>query len=377
VTSPTLACLPLNITSLNVSYCMYVNEEGLRLLTRLRGLVKLNVTGCHKVQSFLPLAALVQLEELGAAFCMNIKTLEGLSNLKSLRKFTAPHSGLGDGAGYQVFPALPHLTHVNLDDCNFVELGLSALPSLRNLHLRTGSKLSLLMGIPNVHGLHTLDLADNHSIDDKSLLTFGSLLQLKELSLKNCWLITDAGLRSLPVTLERLVLQGCHLVENAVKDGLARLTTMRSLDLHDCAMIADEGLHNLSDMSRLCDLNLSQCVQVTDAGLFGLSNMQKLRMLRLDSCRKVTDVGLRAVASLKKIESLDFTRCRGLKTLWPLATLPELRYINLSGCVAVTDGSLLNLAPCRKLETIYTNHCKLVSKEGVAALRRAIVASPP
>jgi hypothetical protein len=40
--------------------------------------------------------------------------------------------------------------------------------------------------------------------------------------------------------------------------------------------------------------------------------------------------------------------------------------------VAVTDDSLLNLTPCRELQTIYTNHCKLVTKKGVAALRHAI-----
>lgn len=372
LTSQVLSALPPNITNLNVSYCMNLGDSGLALLGNLCNLTKLDVSGCGRIQSLRPLAALVQLQDLRAAFCVNVKTLDGLSALSSLRVFHAQHSSLETEAGPQVLSGLQHLEDVNLANCGLAELGFCDLPALRSVRLRSCLELRNLLHIGHALLLQTLDLSNNQSIDDGSLAELAGLKHLSELNLHGCWRVTDAGLRVLPATLERLILHGCFRVQNLEGGALDHLTALQRLDLQDCVMMTDEGLHNMTHMRMLRDLNLSQCVKVTDAGLFGLTGLRDLSVLRLDSCRKITDLGLRALVPLTNIHSLDFNRCRGLKTLRPLSALVALKFINLSGCVAVTDDSLLNLTPCRELQTIYTNHCKLVTKKGVAALRHAI-----
>jgi hypothetical protein len=376
VTHQVLSALPANLTDLNLSYCMNLDDTGLALLGRLCNLTKLNVSGGKRIQSLRPLRTLTQLQELKAGFCVSMKTLEGLSALSSLRVFHAPHNSLETDDGPHILSGLKHLEEVNLSNCGLTEIGFRDLPALRSVRLRCCPNLQSLPNIGRAHSLQSLDLSGDQMINDGVLTELTTLVNLTELNLQGCWRITDLGLCTLPPTLEQLILHGCFHVGGLTGEALNHLTELQKLDVQDCVLMTDEGLHNMASMRMLRDLNLSQCVKVTDAGLFGLTSLRELSILRLDGCRKITDVGLRALAPLTKIHCLDFNRCRGLKTLRPLSALVALKFINLSGCVAVTDDSLLNLTPCRKLETIYTHHCKLVTKKGVAALYRAIGRQP-
>jgi hypothetical protein len=87
-------------------------------------------------------------------------------------------------------------------------------------------------------------------------------------------------------------------------------------------------------------------------------------------------VGLHALSSLSGLQQLDLSRCKGLQTLKPLRALTELRFINLSGCVRLTDASLANLIQCARLKTVYANHCKQITKEGLALVLRSKFTPP-
>jgi hypothetical protein len=137
------------------------------------------------------------------------------------------------------------------------------------------------------------------TITDNNLEFIGGLLNLEELSLVQCPLITSAGL--------------LHMV------SLMKLEELRL----SSTKIDDEGLVYLKDLPALQRLFL-RLTSVSDAGLPILETFQNLRELEL-SGTNVTDKGLAGLAKLRSLKKLYLEWSRisyeGLKILHRL--LPE------------------------------------------------------
>lgn len=365
-----LPTLPDSLVHLGLSYCQNLTDADLLPIKRLVNLTHLDLSGCKLLKSMKNLAPLVRLTELRASFCDALCNTKGLSDLKLLRVFHGAHSPLCE-SGELSLSGLVALEELELSSTTLITLDFpQPMPNLHTLRVHYCPLLRQLKNIANAPQLHTVNLSQNPYLEDSALAGFSKLLTLGDLCLRGCARLTVVGMRMLPTTIHRLILEGCNQLDNQTMVVLSNFSKLQRLDLQSCALISDEGLHELSAVRTLQYLSLSHCNRITDVGMFALSKLVHLRVIRFDSCRKITDLGLRALEPLTEIESLDFNRCKGLLHLKPLSELATLQFLNLSGCVSLTDDSILNLKPCKKLTTIYTNHCKRVSKECVEKVLR-------
>jgi len=366
LTDQVLECLPRGLRTLNLAMNRELTDAGLHNVTRSPVLHTLNLSGCSKLTTLAPLAALIHLVDLRLVFCFGLQNIDALRSMTNLRIMHAPHSDLACEALRGGLVGLRSLDELDLSHTRTTHMGFDApMPNLRKLEMRFCYMLHDLQGIEHAAALRTLDLGGCSAFDDASLRSLTNLAHLRNLHLNGCSHLTDTGLAVIGQmrTLRRLGLFGCRLITNEGLSELAGLDALHTLDLQNCQSVSDEGLHSLSGLRRMRCLNLGGCT-LTDAGLFALVGMPELHSLNLDGCRKITDVGLRALSNLSNLRQIVLSRCR-VETLQALSKMSQLMSINLSGCGRITDTSLLNLTNCTQLKALNVSHCKKVSKFGV------------
>jgi hypothetical protein len=362
--------LPNRLRNLNVAFCRDLTDAALHDIARSRFMEVLNMSGCSKITTLDPLQNLEFMKDLRLVFCFALQNVDALKHMPRLRIVHAPHGDLSCEALRRGLVGLDALDELDLSHSRTTHVGFNTpLPRLRKLEMRSCPLLHDLGAISQVKALHSLDLSGSAQVGDHNLQSLAHLFCLQELFLNGCVNMTNHGLEVVGQirTLRRLALFGCSAVSDV--SYLADLTHLEHLDLQGCTRVGDDSLHSLARLQNMRSLNLSRC-NLTDAGLFAVSGMSELHSLNLDACKKITDVGLHALSGLVQLQQLDVSRCRGLHTLKPLRALTALQFINLSGCVRVSDASLSNLIQCKELKTVYANHCKKVTKEGLALILR-------
>ena len=232
----------INITSLNIAYCMEITDIGFYYLSMLTNLTILDIRDCvvsNKVLEYL--STLTNLVSLDLKWCSIIKddgTIH-LSNLINLTYLDLANSRLSN---LNFLIPLVNITYLdlsrslcwagenNLNLDNNVFLPISNLTKITSLDLSTSFSLHFhdplaINFLSNLTNLTSLSLSGLTKITN--LTPLESLVKLKYLNLDNCVGIRDEQMiiMSYLTKLERLQIDGCNLTKETYD-------YLRSLDLN-------------------------------------------------------------------------------------------------------------------------------------------------
>ena len=281
-----------------------VDDAALAEVARITTLEELDLDGCSSVtaaglRSLAPLRERLRVLRLGGdpRTFAHLDTA-GFLAIGALTRLEVLELGLTpmpvEAPGWQALAGLSRLRELRMDIVGFGDEEARSLARLRRLEHLSG---------------------EAHSLTDRGLALLGSLLELRELTLR------DLGMdeRARP----RLTPRGFA--------ALAGLPHLSSLSLECCELqVSDEMVLALAKRPSLRHLSIETanrvCTPLSDASLRALAK-RPLRTLALHG-RGITDQGLTAVATIDTLERLSLTSPNltraGLQTLTPLRGLREL-----------------------------------------------------
>ncbi|GLI64150.1 hypothetical protein VaNZ11_007335 [Volvox africanus] len=227
-----------------------------------------------------PLRALEVLALEGAYRLSDAGLEEALSATPSLTWLAVPQSSRLSGSLLDKLPSLvPGLTHLNLADCRGIDAD------------------SLVTVLPRMSALRTLKLDFIPEVDDAVLAAMGSLSELRELSIRCCQTITDAGLTALAATrgpvLEMLRLDECggNVTDRGVEALASQCRALRVFSARRCTRLGDKALAELLRAGTVQHLSLSGVTGVGPAVAGALASccQHTLEHLDVSFCRKLPD----------------------------------------------------------------------------------------
>ena len=233
---------------------------------------------------------------------------------------------------WQSFSQLGHQEHPWAPPWLIGFLGIDFIGTVRGVQCAGSDRA--IASLHHLTGLEELHLFE--STTDDSLQKLAGLANLRELSVEDGSLVTNAGLVS-----------------------LARLPKLEVIRFEGFK-VTDDGLASLTRISGLRSLNLSGH-PVTDDGLRSVSRLIKLEWLALANTA-ITDAGLRCVDKLKSLKHLDLTNTdiKGAG-LSHLRGLDALETLILDGTL-IGDDQIQLLSGLRSLRDLQLNYCELSDK---------------
>lgn len=324
--------------------------------------------------------------------CAAFETLCGLTVLQELR--------LG-GCRELQGDTLMHITRLSalscleVNNCPLVSQGvlpgiLAALPSLARLNLRHIKGAALLEQLARVSALTgmsklSLDLRVGNAGADVHAAFLSSVLSLTTLDELLLWhscaepmALAAAAAVSRLARLHRLSIKSCA-VSPSLLQGIARISSLQTLELADCSALGDAALAPLCALTALENLDLNHAPLVGDAGLAHLAGCTRLLSFRIiDSA--ITDKSLSVITRFRSLRNLSLEGATNL-TNASLNVLPRLfllKILDLAGCRCLTDDGLINLAVMGELRQLNLERCTSITNQGVHKFRaRILLAGPP
>jgi len=187
----------------------------------------------------------------------------------------------------------------------------------------------------------------NPHVNDQDLARLAELQNLAVLHLDGTR-ITDAGLFHLRniTSLRDLSLRYCEHLSDA---GIGHLKDLRNLDrlwLY-ATPISNDGLTHIKELKNLTSLDVGY-TRVTEEGLDHLLELKNLIFLHIGG-DKITDNGLARLRELRMLKYLDINGNPITDTgLSYLRELPDLEWLNLAE-TPITDAGLIHLKDIKKL----------------------------
>ncbi|KAL8128303.1 hypothetical protein AgCh_015042 [Apium graveolens] len=323
-------------------------------ITRLKGLVDLNLYKCKKLRKLpedfgnmegleifdaresaielLPdsFGGLVNLVELDLAYCKKLSNLpNSICKLKLLKRLYLSHCSnleqlpeqLGKmqcletlAAAYTAIEQVPDsigllgsLKWLDFRDCKklkFVPISIWNLTSVEDLSLHPGEtgKISLPASVKDMNKLWSLDLSCNVRLFLPMILCFSSLKSLT---------LTDEGpilSSAKPFSLSKLfnlydlTLKNCTSLGSSLPELPLNL---EMLDIYNHTSL--EQLPDLSSLGKLRHLYITGCINLQSISLLP-SHLERLIIEECTSLRDVPDLSM-----LKELEELSFRGCNNLK----------------------------------------------------------------
>ncbi|KAG7375837.1 hypothetical protein PHYPSEUDO_015136 [Phytophthora pseudosyringae] len=395
------------LTSLDVSRCHALTDEGLNIIRRhLSLLQELHLNECHHFSSAVLSKVWKDCKRLHSvsvrgcpgvtdAFlqCLaNTKRSSAACTLRSLdvrqcKNLTS--SGISYLANASVKDMAVH--HLALDDClsvdNMAFFGFGTSPSLRSLTSLSLSGLGIdeaaISWIVEGCGasLQRLDVARSKVLSDFALLLMAPLVSspaFVKLDMQECPLITDTGIRNL-FSLEEDKYRDATLDGN--DDDDAPRTRLRSLNLKNCLNVGDDAMVlvgkyggnlaklNLKGLRKVSDKGVMEiakgCPSVTNISLSGRNITAQTFKLLGKMCRNLRALDISERQDLETpacFISLVSTAARGLHPPHPL------RKIDLSATNVCDTGVSVLAAACRQLECINLSKCAQITDFATEAL---------
>jgi Leucine-rich repeat (LRR) protein len=351
----------------------FAEHDGL-----LSQLGKLDLRGCEKLKAVSKLATCSSLRELNLSGSA-VEDLRGLEYLELLETLDVTGTKPRDWSVLRECPSLTALaagcdaaysSRVEIDQITAAAahclskyhehssphgVDLSSLqrcPVLRELYLEGSSLRSRCSSIHFIEEIPTLEVLHLRNSHVHDLSPLAESFSLRELSVIDASLLTDAGLVELKDirALEALNLSGCSQVSSVA--GLRHSTTLRKLVLMNTG-ITDAGIAGLECIIGLTELSLYGCKYITSVAT--LRRCPSLRELDI-SDTKVTADGVKGLEEIGTLERLVAWFCTALSDVTTLAGCRSLRVLHLGGS-NVTGPSVAVLAGVKSLETLSLSHC--------------------
>ncbi|XP_073921010.1 F-box and leucine-rich repeat protein 13 [Castor canadensis] len=246
-----------NINHIYMVDCKAITDVSLRSLSPLRHLTVLNLANC------------VRIGDIGLR-----QFLEGPSSIRIRELNLSNCALLGDASIVKLSERCPNLNYLSLRNCE---------------HL-TDQGLEYIV---NIFSLISVDISGT-VISNEGLLFLSRHKKLKELSISECYRITDYGIQTFcknSPTLEHLDVSHCPQLSDEIMKTVAIYNThLTSLSIAGCPKITDLGIEMLSAKCQyLHILDISGCILLTDQILEDLQiGCKQLRILKMQYCRQVS-----------------------------------------------------------------------------------------
>ncbi|XP_047681854.1 dynein regulatory complex subunit 6 isoform X5 [Prionailurus viverrinus] len=261
-----------NLQELNVSDCPTLTDESMRYISEgCPGVLYLNLSNTiitNRTMRLLP-RHFHNLQNLSLAYCKKF-TDKGLRYLN-----------LGDGCH--------KLIYLDLSGCT--QISVQGFRNIAN----------------SCTGIMHLTINDMPTLTDnciKGLMTLSRHKKLKELSLSECYKITDVGIQAFckgSLILEHLDVSYCSQLSNEIIKALAiYCVSLTSLSIAGCPKITDSAIEMLSAKCHyLHILDISGCVLLTDQMLEDLQiGCKQLRILKMQYCRLISMEAAKRMSSI-------------------------------------------------------------------------------
>jgi F-box and leucine-rich repeat protein 14 len=164
--------------------------------------------------------------------------------------------------------------------------------------------------------------------DDLNFLPYAS--NIKDLTFKDCDLLTDRTLALLP-------------------------TSITSLKLINCKNFTDEGLTNLSFLPKLKKLTITECPEIQGKTLSSLP--LSVAYLSINRCNNFLDEGIASLSFLTKLKTISFVDCVQLTGSTLDLLPPYVQSLTIKKCPWITDMSVRNLFLLSKLTSLNLSYC--------------------
>ncbi|XP_061438068.1 F-box and leucine-rich repeat protein 13 isoform X2 [Rhineura floridana] len=258
-----------------VADCQKITDASLKMIAPLNDIVVLNLSDCMRISD------------------AGIKSfVDGASGSKIRELILANCSYVTDSALIKIAQRCPNLIYLNLRYCQAVtDAGIETLILMSSL------------AYINISGIN---------VTDQALDTLGKQWRLKEITISECKLISDSGIKKFCVDLRRLdyidFSYSQQLSNHSLKHlafGCHRLT---SISMAGCPKITDVGIQFVAACcSYLHYLDISGCIYITDKALKCLwKGCLQLRILKMLYCTNITkQAALKFASRLQKYEYND------------------------------------------------------------------------
>lgn len=262
------------LTHVYLGDCQRLTDNCLKYLGTCKHLTVLNMAECFRItdvgiRNLAEGACTTKLRELNLANCVR----------------------LGDVSIVSIYKKFQNLNYLNLSFCENIN----------------ESVLELLGQAPN---LISLDIS-GCNCGDQSLSSIGNASRLKDLTVSECYGITDLGLQKFAKQcegIERLDLSHCMQITDAAIKNLAFCCRLLScVKLSGCKHLTDLSLQYLSGVCHyIVSLDISGCVLITEKGIRYLrKGCHWLRILNILYCKGISKSA--AQKMMKTVEIVHYS----------------------------------------------------------------------
>eukprot|EP00079_Xenopus_tropicalis_P023226 XP_012815465.1 PREDICTED: F-box/LRR-repeat protein 13 isoform X2 [Xenopus tropicalis] len=313
-----------NILSISLLGSPHLSDVAFKVLAQGRKLAKIRIEGNNRITDSSIKAICkfcANLNHIYVADCQKITdvSLKAISVLKNITILNvADCIRISDPGVRQVLegPSGTKIRELNLTNCIRVsDLSLLRIAqkchnltylSLRYCENLTDSGFELL---GNMASLISIDLSGTN-ITDQGLSALGAHSTIKELSVSECFGISDIGIQKFcqqSRDLEQLDLSHCSQVtNNTVKTVAFCCKLLTSVNIAGCPKVTDLSIQYLSGVcSYLHVLDISGCVNLSDRTLKCLrKGCKQLHILKILYCKSITKAA--AVKMESKLQLLQY-----------------------------------------------------------------------
>ena len=307
-------------------------------------LITLNLSKCFMFDITFT-SKLSKLKELYINGCYNCKYIGGLSNLPVLSRLDI-----------QNCPCLQYFD--NNDVCKTVKIlylcdcgkfnkfsSLVLFEQLEVLFIQGNNYITNIEYILELVYLHTLqicyccyfkNISNIHLLQDLNILNLGNNMSLRVISPLSLSKITSLSIRGLLI---------------GSMGPIGDIIQLKELDISDCFMLS-----SLSSLSSLINLQKLVMVQLTMiSSLDFIFNLSKLEHLDISRCSNLTSLNGISVFTKLKYINMSHTQISNIQIL---NTLPQLEYIYMNTCRNITNlWQFTTLSNLDKLQLISLKYC--------------------
>ncbi|XP_050638696.1 dynein regulatory complex subunit 6 isoform X3 [Macaca thibetana thibetana] len=262
-----------NLSHIYMADCKGITDSSLRSLSPLRQLTVLNLANCVRIgdmglRQFLDGPASIRIRELNLSNCVR----------------------LSDVSVMKLSERCPNLNYLSLRNCD---------------HL-TAQGIGYIV---NIFSLVSIDLSGT-DISNEGLNVLSKHKKLKELSVSECYGITDVGIQAFcksSLILEHLDVSYCSQLSDMIIKALAiYCINLTSLSVAGCPKITDSAMEMLSAKCHyLHILDISGCVLLTDQILEDLQiGCKQLRILKMQYCTNISKKAAQRMSS--KVQQQEY-----------------------------------------------------------------------